>query len=501
MAISEKVSAKTSAQKTTAENDHLPIDSSENPLSEREMDVARLLATGASNGEIASELTISPHTVKVHLRNIFEKLAVNSRTEASMMLVQRGWLTVPGSDAPTEAVPGGAEEITETVIITQVEVASSDPEPLAHHEPTPTLWQRVYLLAGIAATIFSFFTPTLFSNALPAPDLLTDRGSPALGKPPITDTSRWMARTPLFEPRSRMAVAQVGNKVYTIGGEKTGGSSVATVDMYDLGISEWSESLPLPQPIANAAAAELGGQIYVAGGNFFPESDAQAEPIISDALWRLNTSEGDNLPEGSWSQIGTLPVALTGGALLAAGDALYLIGGWDGESMRNEIWRLVPPEESDAPLPDWDLVNRMELSRAFFGTVYFDEKIYIVGGHDGQRELARADAYDPAAGTWTPLPPLVTPRGGLTLASDNRSIFAFGGGWDEPVTTHERFDLNTKIWSNFPSPIAGEWRHMVAFSHENNLYLIGGWSGDYLDVHLQYENLFRRLLIPLIHTD
>jgi ATP/maltotriose-dependent transcriptional regulator MalT len=52
-------------------------------LTQRELEVLRMVAAGKSNREIANELVISEHTVARHLQNIFAKLGVSSRTAAS----------------------------------------------------------------------------------------------------------------------------------------------------------------------------------------------------------------------------------------------------------------------------------------------------------------------------------------------------------------------------------------------------------------------------------
>ncbi|NOR89758.1 MAG: hypothetical protein GQ524_05845 [Anaerolineales bacterium] len=52
------------------------------PLTEREMEVLRLLATHLSSTEIAGQLVIATSTVRSHIKNIYSKLRVHSRTEA-----------------------------------------------------------------------------------------------------------------------------------------------------------------------------------------------------------------------------------------------------------------------------------------------------------------------------------------------------------------------------------------------------------------------------------
>ncbi len=62
------------------------------PLTEREFEVLKLVATGASNPQIAEALFISSGTVRTHVANILAKLDVHSRTEAVSIAHREGWL-------------------------------------------------------------------------------------------------------------------------------------------------------------------------------------------------------------------------------------------------------------------------------------------------------------------------------------------------------------------------------------------------------------------------
>jgi DNA-binding NarL/FixJ family response regulator len=73
-------------------------------LSQRELEVLRLLALGFQNRAIADRLFVSRNTVKTHLMHIYAKLGVQTRTEAVARALDLGLLRAPGSAAATNGI-------------------------------------------------------------------------------------------------------------------------------------------------------------------------------------------------------------------------------------------------------------------------------------------------------------------------------------------------------------------------------------------------------------
>lgn len=437
------------------------------PLSERELEVLKLVATGATNQQIARALVISPNTVKVHLRNIFEKLGVQSRTEATMEAVRRGWVPVSTAVLAVDAVKPAAEPALAEV-------------PVRRRAPVAG-WQRIYMTVALAAVILAALAPGWWpGRARSAPaTAFSDLGRPQTAAAPRPDVARWTANAALPEARSRLALAADAEKLYVIGGEAASGVTGA-VAIYDPVSNGWLPGPDKPTPVSNIAAIYLDGRIYVPGGS-------TAVGGVTDVL------EVYDPQAAAWEARARLPAPVAGYSLAALNGRLHLFGGWDGQAYRSEAYVYDPAADR------WGATRPMPAPRAFSAAGTLDGRIYVVGGYDGRRELASVAVYDPAAegtpaGPWTAKAALSQPRAGLGLAVIGARLYAVGGGWNTTLAFNEQYDAAIDAWSQIGTPVADQWRNLGLVAFDQKLYAVGGWSGRYLDVNEQYQALIRQLL-------
>lgn len=460
------------------------------PLSEREIEVLKLVASGMTNQQIARNLNISPNTVKVHLRNIFEKLSVQSRTEATMEAVRRGWVGVNGNVAssiqPLAAVEMavGDDGTTRAVII---EAPAGVPElPPTASEPTPyrapiASWQRAYMVIVAVLILLALLAPDWWRNRSQAARLtpFSDIGQPMVAPAPRPQVSRWITRPSLPEARSRLAAASDAVRLYVIGGETANGVSDA-VAIYEPRSSSWQVGAPKPTPVSNMAAAWLAGRIYVPGG-----STATGAP--TDVL-EIYDPQAD-----AWETGAGLPFPLAAYGLAALNDKLYLFGGWDGARYRADTLIYDPEHDS------WSVGTPLAEPRGFLAASALEGLVYVVGGFDGTQEFAAVAAYDPAGegtagGPWSARAALSQARGGLGAVSLGARLYAVGGGWTAPLAFNEQYDTRTGAWSRIETPVAGGWRNLGLAALGQKLYAVGGWSGNYLGSNEEYQALLQQLL-------
>jgi DNA-binding CsgD family transcriptional regulator len=259
-------------------------------LSERELEVLKLVATGATNQQIARTLVISPNTVKVHLRNIYEKLGVQSRTEATMEAVRQGWVPVAGAAMEADGVAAAVES--------SPAVAPAEPTLLIPANKPIGLWQRVYMVATAVLVLLALWAPSWWQDRSRALSLtpVSDAGQRQVAPAPRPKVTRWVARSPLPTGRSRLALAAVNGKLYAIGGETASGVT-GDVMIFDPSSNGWLPGTSKPTPVANAGAAVLDGRIYVPGG-----STAEGKPTAVLEVY--------DLANGQWQTRAPLPLPL-----------------------------------------------------------------------------------------------------------------------------------------------------------------------------------------------
>ena len=301
----------------------------------------------------------------------------------------------------------------------------------------------------------------------------------------------WQSFKPLPEPRSRHAQVYLNDQIYVIGGETTGGKLLNRVDVLDLRQKNWQRGITLPAAVSNSSATVVSNTIYLAGGTTVL-TDSEKIEIVSD-LWQWQPGKRD------WELFVKLPTPLAGAGLVGDGQSLYLIGGWDGKQMHDEVWRLTVQPVLVTPSV-WQLLTRLEMARAFPGVALHSGRIFVMGGSDGQHSLDLNQSLDLTTNQWQTLPPMPSPRSGFSLVSDGFTLLAIGGDGDAQTPVHDKFDSTLGEWTNSPLPVQGRWNHPAAVGVNGRVYITGGWSGDYLDLALEYQSSYR-LMLPVITKD
>ncbi len=469
-----------------------PVDKA--ALSEREIEILRLVATGASNKQIAQQLVISTNTVKVHLRNIFAKIGVASRTEATVYAIRAGLSDMPAVAADNLPLPmiveagqardedGREMPTAELETLAPPSVVAAPLLPTEAAQPISTSrqpWQHAgWLILAVSLALLGVFglRQLVAAPALPA---ASPTASPAATATPTAP--RWQTRAPLPVARRHLAVTTYENQIYAIGGETVEGVT-GQLDRYDPATDSWTTLTAKSLAVSEVGASVIGGRIYVPGGRL-------ASGRVTDAL------EVYDHRTDRWEQRARLPVAVSAYALVAFEGRLYLFGGWDGSQYLASTYAYDPTRDV------WTERTPMPTARGYAGAAVAGGRIYVIGGAAGGNPLTINEEYTPeaeqnATSPWRVRTPLLAGRFQMGIASIADIVHVVGGGpaSAQPIEYFPQSDQ----WQAFETPGASAWSGLGLAVVETEVYAIGGQLADMPTAENWAYQAIYTLAIPVI---
>lgn len=408
----------------------------DNPsLTSRETEVLALIAEGKSNKEVATELFISVNTVKVHVSNIFQKIEVSSRTEATLYAIENGVVESPA--APTQLQEGTT--------------SNTSPNEFEEDDTEQPNWLKKYWWGLVAAFVILFVitqatvSSLSFFRTTPTPNPVVE----------ALNQNRMETIHPMSTPRLGFASVINENEIYIIGG-KSGTDAVGMTEKYLIDTDSW-ETLPdKPTPVSDIAAVILRGSIYVPGGKL---SDGSV----------TNTLEVLNLNENKWEVKASIPEKISNYAMAAFEGQLFLFGGWDGESVTDNVFRY------DPSLDEWFPCAPMPTARMNASATVLTGQILVIGGSDGSKDLTSSEGYQPSfavddSSEWEKNDnlPFKCAFCSSTSLSDQMFVIASDRIW--------QYSNRTQKWTEIPlnkdQILPSQVRSVV--SSEGSLYIFGG---------------------------
>ena len=433
-------------------------------LSERELEILKLLATGASNKDIAQRLVISPNTVKVHLRNIFTKIGVVSRTEATLYAIQHGVTSPKILTSPAGLETNHSSESADT--FTQSDgIAGNDGysggllssptkiEPQLAGEIRSD-WRQIALLS---ITLLAVLLIVFILRGVLIPQATV--AAPTINPVSTNTAPYWDVKAPIPLGRSGMAGAVYENTIYVFAGESKSGAT-GEVDRYDPASNKWEKLTAKPNAVSEIGAALLGEKIYIPGGKL---ASGQYTNILEVYDPRHDT----------WERKASVPISISAYAIASFEGKMYIFGGWDGKGYLKIVFVYDPNRDA------WNEGTVMTTPRAYASAEVANDKIYVIGGYDGSRSLTSNEAYIPARegseDPWEERAPLPEGRYAMGVASLADIIYIAGGQTDTksaPAILEYLPQQNT--WQTSQNPPQALGSGLILEAVNPHLYALGG---------------------------
>ncbi len=452
-------------------------------LSKRELDVLNCVVQGDANKQIALTLHISPNTVKVHLRNIYTKLGVGSRTEATRVAFERRLVEMDrgyeGEEKKEEETAVSASVPNHDLVqaVPPLNTIADESPPLPPPKSSWFNWRYatftlIFLL--IVITTGLIYSTNAKPTPTPTPFVTTDLGN------------NWHTGRELPVPTTKMTLTAVGLQLYQIGGETAGGV-VDTVHIYNTVDFSWSTGTSKPTAVTDSAAVALFGEIYLPGGRTANGEPTDIVEVYSPA-------------NDAWRTAANLPHPIAAATVVSDGNLLYLIGGWDGTNYLDAILVYDTVADSWRPLPN----QKMSQPRASATGDIINRQLYLVGGHDQNGAMSTCERFDLIDETWHSCPNMLQARTGAGAVVLVNRLYLFGGLESSAAgqTISEFFDPTTEEWLivNTPMIVNGQsdWSNMGIALVETKIHALGGQQSDngYLTTNFVFAPLTFRTYLP-----
>lgn len=318
-------------------------------LSKREIEILELIVAGKSNKEIAIILSISINTVKVHIANIFQKLGVNSRTEA-----------ISKSLEPSEKI------VEKEISIAEKPSIQSNLNGISQSRSIPYI--AIPLAYTIIASLLLLLTGSSVSKILGRIQEINTISEQGIG-------SSWHVIENDNIASHKSALVYYQNKVFFLGGQ-TAENIEADSKALDILSLEW-EQLPRPSiSTVDARAIVYGDRIYLIGGR-----GSNGDPVKFVQIYDPNKNE--------WTPGVDLPEARSGFALVGFEGKIYVLGGWNGKQVTNSVFSYSQAQKA------WRNEPPLNTARQEFATVVLDNRFLIAGGNDGHNKTDTLETWNP----------------------------------------------------------------------------------------------------------